>query len=222
MGQMAMVLAHELNQPLTAIISYLTSGRHILRASETSDLSVLADAMDRANDQARRAAAIISRLRSFVSRDESERRPVSIAATIIEASELALIEAKRAGVMVDFQLTDDAVVSAERVQIQQVIFNLMRNAIEAMAKTPLRELRISTARDDQHIVVSISDSGPGISPEIAARLFQPFVTDKSDGMGVGLSICHAVIAAHGGDLWFDDAFSTGATFHFKLPLAVIN
>lgn len=219
MGQMAIVLAHELNQPLTAIVSYLTSARRLLRNEEKSDLSVLASAMERANEQAKRAAKIIGHLRSFVSQGEAERQYVPIAAAIIDASELALIAARQADVVVDFQLGEDGTVLVDRVQIQQVIFNLMRNAVEAMAETPSRELRVSTARDGDYIRVSVSDSGSGISPEILVRLFQPFVTTKPDGMGVGLSICRAIINAHGGELWYEDAFPTGATFHFKLPLA---
>ena len=175
--------------------------------------------MERANEQAKRAAKIISHLRSFVSQGEAERQYVPIAAAIMDASELALIAARQADVVVDFQLAEDGTVLVDRVQIQQVIFNLMRNAVEAMAETPSRELRVSTARDGDYIRVSVSDSGSGISPEILARLFQPFVTTKLDGMGVGLSICRAIINAHGGELWYEDASPTGATFHFKLPLA---
>ena len=113
----------------------------------------------------------------------------------------------------------DATVLADRVQIQQVIFNLMRNAVDAMAETPLRELRVSTARRDDHIIVSVSDTGPGIPAEVSARLFQPFAATKPDGMGVGLSIRRLIIDAYRGELWFDDASPSGAPFHFQLPLA---
>lgn len=218
MGQMANLLAHELNQPLTAIVSYLTAARRLLRAPKPDDLGVLASAMDRANDQASRAAKIIGHLRSFVSPSDVERQLFRIGATIMETSDLALIAAKQAGIVVNFQLTEDATVLADRVQIEQVIFNLMRNAVEAMAKAPRRELRVSTARRDGHIIVSVSDTGPGIPAEVSDRLFQPFVTTKPDDMGVGLSICRMIVNAHGGELWFDDALPPGATFHFKLPL----
>lgn len=219
MGQMASVLAHELNQPLTAIVSYLTSARRLLRDGRQSDLSVLDLAMDRANDQASRAAKIIGHLRSFVSPGDAEREPIPVVATILDATNLAQIVAGQAGVVVDLQLSEDAIVLADRVQIQQVIFNLLRNAVEAMAEMPSRELRVSTSRRDEHVIVSVSDSGPGIPPDVSARLFQPFVTTKPDGMGVGLSICHSIIQAHGGQLWLDNESSTGATFHFTLPLA---
>lgn len=220
MGQMAIVLAHELNQPLTAIVSYLTSARRLLRTGEQSDLSVLVGAMERANDQASRAAKIVGHLRSFVSQGDVARQRVPLAAAILDASDLVLITAKQAGILVDFQLAEDALVLADRVQIQQVIFNLMRNAVEAMVGVPSGELRVSTARRGDDVIVSISDNGPGLPPEVVARLFEPFVTTKPDGMGVGLSICQAIITAHGGELWIDDTSSSGATFLFKLPIAM--
>lgn len=148
-----------------------------------------------------------------------ERQHVPIAATIMDASELALIAARQAGVVVDFQLGEEAVVLVDSVQIQQVIFNLMRNAVEAMVGAPSRELRVSAARSAEDLIGSIADSGPGISKEVLARLFQRFVTTKPDGMGVGLSICRAIINAHGGEVWCDSASSGGATFHVKLPPA---
>jgi two-component system sensor kinase FixL len=220
-GQMATMLAHELTQPLTAIVTYLNAARGLLRRSKTCITPALATAMDQAHDQANRAAQIIRHLRSFVSDDNNERQHASIRAVIIEASELALIAARQAGVAVDFQLDADAAVLADRIQIQQVVFNLMRNAVQAMSDTPSGRLRVSTARTENHIVVSIADTGPGLPPEVAVRLFQPFVTTKVDGMGVGLSICRTIITAHGGELWLDPRVLRGATFHFKLPLTPI-
>ena len=162
-----------------------------------------------------RAAQIIRHLGSFLPDDNTERQHVPIRAVIVEASEAALVAARQAGVAVDFQLDTDATVLVDRSQIQQVVFNLMRNAVEAMSDTPSGRLRVSTARTESHIVVSIADTGPGSPPEVAARLFQPFVTTKADGM---LAICRTIVAAHGGELWLDSGQSRGATFHFKLPL----
>jgi two-component system sensor kinase FixL len=217
-GQMAGALAHELTQPLTAIAIYLGAARRLLRGGEARRAAALATALDRADGQARRAAQIIRQVRSFLSDANGERRLVPLRTTIIEAGELAAIAARHAGVAVDFELDADAALLIDRIQIRQVVFNLMRNAVEAMAEMPRGRLRVSTAPTESHIVVSVADTGPGLPPEVAARLFQPFVTTKTDGMGIGLSICRTIIAAHGGELWLDSRVSPGATFRFKLPL----
>ncbi|MGD0108096.1 MAG: ATP-binding protein, partial [Rhodopila sp.] len=188
-GQMAGALAHELTQPLTAIAIYLGAARRLLRGGEARRAAALATALDRADGQARRAAQIIRQVRSFLSDANGERRLVPLRTTIIEAGELAAIAARHAGVAVDFELDADAALLIDRIQIRQVVFNLMRNAVEAMAEMPRGRLRVSTAPTESHIVVSVADTGPGLPPEVAARLFQPFVTTKTDGMGIGLSIC---------------------------------
>ena len=137
----------------------------------------------------------------------------------MEASELVLIGARQNGIAVDFQLEADGIVHIDPAQIRQVIFSLMRNAMEAMAGAASRDLRVSTARSETDITVSIADTGPGVPLEIAARLFQPGVTSKPDRTGMDLAICHAIIKSHGGALWLDPDASRGATFHVKLPLA---
>jgi two-component system, LuxR family, sensor kinase FixL len=217
-GQMEGGLAHELTQPLTAIAIYLGAARRLLHGGEARSAAALATAIDRADGQARRAAQIIRHVRSFLSDANGERRLVPIRATIIEASEIAAIAAGHAEVAVDLELDADAALLIDRIQIRQVVFNLMRNAVEAMSEMPRGRLRVSTARTESQIVVSVADTGPGLPPEVAARLFQPFVTTKTDGMGIGLSICRTIIAAHGGELWLDSRVSPGATFRFKLPL----
>lgn len=122
------------------------------------------------------------------------------------------------GVAVDFQLDADAVVLIDPIQIEQVLFNLVRNAIEAMAGTPSPRVFISTAWSGGEIVVSVADTGPGLPPEVMDRLFQPLVTTKQDGFGMGLAICSMIITAHGGELWHDAAKGPGAVFRFKLPV----
>jgi two-component system, LuxR family, sensor kinase FixL len=216
-GQTATALVQELTQPLTAIAIYLTAARRLLLGDETRSALDLTTAIDRAYDQANRAAQIIRALRPFLSDDNNERQHVPIRAVIIEASELALIAARQAGVEVGFQRGADALVLINRIQIQQVVFSLIRNAVE-MSDTPSGGVRVSTARTESHIVVSIAGTGPLFPPDVAARLFQPFETTKADGVGVGLSNCRTIIAAHGGELWLGSEEPGGATFHFKLPL----
>jgi two-component system sensor kinase FixL len=218
MGEMASALAHELNQPLSAIANYMKGSRRLLEDSTDERSATLRDAMDKAAEQALRAGEIIRRLRDFVARGESERRVESVNKLIEEASALALVGAKDLGVRVRFQF-DPAVnlVLADKVQIQQVLLNLIRNAIEAMQESPKRELVVSTATaDDDMIAISVADTGDGIAPEITAQLFQPFVTTKRHGMGVGLSISRTIVEAHGGQIGLEPNPAGGTTFRFTL------
>jgi two-component system sensor kinase FixL len=218
MGEMASSLAHELNQPLSAISNYLRGGRRLLEA-ENRDSRAL-PAIDKAADQALRAGEIIRRLRNFIAGSEGDRNEVSLNGLLEEASELGLVGAHERSIDTHVALSPaiDAVV-VDRVQIQQVVLNLLRNAMEAMEDSPRRELHLaSCAADDGMAMVSVADTGPGISPEIADRLFQPFVTTKGgQGMGVGLSICRGIIEAHGGRIWMEPNPSGGTIFRFTLP-----
>jgi two-component system, LuxR family, sensor kinase FixL len=221
MGQMASALAHELNQPLLAIVGYMKGSRRLLESGGEDRSALLRDAMDKAGDQALRAGQIIRRLREFVGRGESERRVESVKKVIEEASALALVGTKDQGVRVRFQF-DPAVdlVLVDKVQIQQVLLNLVRNAVEAMEAAQTRELVISTAADDDDMVaVSVADTGSGIAPELASQLFQPFVTNKREGMGVGLSICRTIIEAHGGQIVVEPNPAGGTIFRFTLRAA---
>jgi two-component system sensor kinase FixL len=217
MGEMASALAHELNQPLSAIANYMKGSRRLLENSTDDRSALLRDAMDKAGDQALRAGQIIRRLRDFVARGESERRVESVKKLIEEASALALVGAKDQGVRVRFQF-DPAVdlVLADKVQIQQVLLNLLRNAVEAMDGSQKRELTISTAADDDMIAISVADTGSGVAPEIASQLFQPFVTNKRHGMGVGLSISRTIVEAHGGQIDVEPNPAGGTIFRFTL------
>jgi two-component system sensor kinase FixL len=220
MGEMASALAHELNQPLSAIANYMKGSRRLLENSSDSRAATLRDAMDKAGDQALRAGQIIRRLRDFVARGESERRVEDIKKLIEEASALALVGAKDKGVRVrfDFDPRSDFVL-ADKVQIQQVLLNLMRNAIDAMEDAERRELVIATSSMADHMVeISVADTGSGISPEISGQLFQPFVTTKRQGMGVGLSISRTIIEAHGGSITPRPNPGGGTVFSFTLPV----
>lgn len=218
MGEMASTLAHELNQPLSAIANYHKGLRRLLEKSSDERSVMMRDAMDQAAEQALRAGQIIRRLRDFVSRGESERRVEGIKKLIEEANALALVGAKDQGVRVTFRF-DPAIeqVLADRVQIQQVLLNLMRNAVEAMQDCDKRELVVSTASAaDNMIAIRVADTGSGIAPEMAPQLFQPFATTKRHGMGVGLSISRTIVEAHGGRIWVEPNPGGGTVFHFTL------
>jgi two-component system, LuxR family, sensor kinase FixL len=218
LGEMASMLAHELNQPLTAVANYLHGGRRLLEGGQTGSIPMVREALERAAEQALRAGQIIRRLREFVSRGESERRIEDLVKLIEEASALALVGAKEAGVQVSFDFdTRVAFVLVDKIQIQQVLHNLMRNAVEAMQETSHREVTVSTLRLDHETVrVDVSDTGSGIAPEIADQLFQPFVTTKRQGMGVGLSISRTIVESHGGRLWAESNTSDGTVFRLTL------
>jgi len=218
MGEMASTLAHELNQPLSAIANYLKGSRRLLEGRDDERSAMMREAMDKAAEQALRAGQIIRRLRDFVARGESERRVESLAKLVEEASALALVGVKDQGVRVRFQFepTIDRVL-ADKVQIQQVLLNLIRNAVEAMQQSPRRELMLSTAwAEDNMIAVSVTDSGHGIPEEARSQLFQPFFTTKRHGMGVGLSICRTIVEAHGGQIRADANPNGGTIFTFTL------
>ena len=219
MGEMASALAHELNQPLAAIANYMKGSRRLLEDRPEQHLTRARDAMDKAADQAMRAGDIIRRLRDFVSRGESERRVEDVKKLIEEATALALVGAKDKGVHVRFGFAPQFdYVLADKVQVQQVVLNLVRNAIDAMETASRRELVISTAAaPDKMVEISVSDTGGGIAPEIADQLFQPFVTTKSQGMGVGLSISRTIIESHGGSITQRPNPGGGTIFTFTLP-----
>jgi len=219
MGEMASALAHELNQPLSAIVNYMKGSRRLLEDAADGSAAILRDAMDKAAEQALRAGEIIRRLRDFVARGETERRVEDVKKLVEEASALALVGAKHKGIRVQFQF-DPRVdfVLADKVQIQQVLLNLMRNAIEAMDDSERRELTVATAQMPDHTVaISVADTGAGIAPEIKAQLFQPFVTTKRTGMGVGLSISRTIVEAHGGTIVPRPNPGGGTVFSFTLP-----
>jgi two-component system, LuxR family, sensor kinase FixL len=221
MGEMASTLAHEINQPLSAISNYLQGCNRLLEPIEHPNAPKIRDALAETTKQTLRAGLIIRQLREFVARGETEKRPENISKLVEEASALALVGAKDEGVKTLFRFAShtDAVL-VEKVQIQQVLLNLMRNAIEAMHGCERKELLVTTSAPDQEkVVISVGDTGSGLSEEIAERLFQPFVTTKPAGMGVGLSISKRIIEAHGGEMWAEPNPGGGTVFRFTLQSA---
>ena len=217
MGQMASTMAHELNQPLTAVTNYLEAGRLLLSTGAVPGERV-ADLMEKAVAQAQRAGEVIRQLRQFVSKGETERRRQNLNQLVEEALALGLVGARQLGVRVLLELDHDLPpVIVDPVQIQQVVLNLVRNAIEAMEAVDRRELTIATRMPGDKIEVSVADTGPGIAAELADRLFQPFVTTKKTGMGLGLSICREIIEAHHGRLTAEGRPEGGTVFRLTLP-----
>jgi two-component system sensor kinase FixL len=221
MGEMASALAHELNQPLAAISNYMKGSRRLLAGSTDPNAPKIESAMDRAAEQALRAGQIIRRLRDFVARGESEKRVESLSKLIEEAGALGLAGAREQNVQLRFNLNPQAdLVLADRVQIQQVLVNLFRNALEAMALSQRRELIATNSKvADDMIEIEVSDTGTGFQDDVLPNLFQTFFTTKETGMGVGLSISRSIIEAHGGRMWAENNAAGGATFRFTLPAA---
>jgi two-component system sensor kinase FixL len=221
MGEMASALAHELNQPLAAISNYMKGSRRLLSASDDPNTAKIESAMDRAAEQAIRAGQIIRRLRDFVARGESEKRVERLSKLIEEAGALGLTGAREQGVQIRFKLDPrHDLVLVDRVQIQQVLVNLFRNALEAMAQSSQRELiTTNTPTAEDMIEIEVSDTGSGIPDDVKQNLFQTFFTTKETGMGVGLSISRSIVEAHGGRMWAETNAAGGATFRFTLPAA---
>jgi two-component system, LuxR family, sensor kinase FixL len=221
MGEMASALAHELNQPLAAISNYMKGSRRLLSASSDPNRPKIESAMDRAAEQALRAGQIIRRLRDFVARGESEKRVESMAKLVEESGALGLTGAREQGVNLQFELDHrHDLVLVDRVQIQQVLVNLFRNALEAMAASKQRRLVASTRPvDNDMIEIAVADTGTGFADGVESNLFQTFFTTKETGMGVGLSISRSIVEAHGGKMWAEQNPSGGATFRFTLPAA---
>lgn len=218
MGTMASTLAHELNQPLTAISAYGEAVSHMLERGDEPDRDVLHEAFTEMAAQAVRAGSIVRRLRQFVARGEVAKSNEDLPALINEAGALALVGTKEKGISAQFFYSPEATpVFVDRVQIQQVLVNLMRNAIEAMESSPVRKLSVATTLLDQDTVqVSVADTGAGMAPEMKEKLFEAFASTKETGMGLGLSICRTIIEAHGGRIAAREAQGGGTEFVFTL------
>ncbi len=221
MGKLASGLAHEINQPLSAITNYINGG---LRRIEMDNLSgdELQSVMKKIAEQAQRAASILSGMRDFIRKRKPRRGEIEINALIRQTLELLQSEIKSNSIIVTQELGNHhPMIVADAIQIEQVLMNLVKNAIEALMEMPSsgeRRLLLKTeSADDNTIKVSVQDNGPGLPAEISAHLFESFNTTKPQGMGLGLSICRSIIEAHGGRLWADTKLKTGARFCFTIP-----
>ena len=221
MGELSSSLAHELNQPLTAIMNYTEAARQMLEISGLAVPSRVSEFLGKTVSQAERAGQIIRRLRNFVEKGTAERGQEELNRIIIEASNLATVGARIDGIKVQFDLDETLPpISIDKVQIQQVVVNLVRNAVEVLRDAERRELLIQTSGYHGGQEVAVRDTGPGIAPGIADKLFTAFVSTKKDGMGIGLSISRSIIAAHNGHLWAEPNPGGGSIFKFRLPAHV--
>ena len=220
LGQMGSTVAHELNQPLTAITNYLHAARRMVEAAGSTDPDRLAAALDKAAAQALRAGTIIERLRRVVEKREAPFAYQNVNDVVAEASQLTLIGASCSDVTLHAAfIPEPATAFIDKIQIQQVVVHLMRNAVDAMAQSPEKILSVATRRDGAFVTVTVADTGPGLNHDIVGRLFKPFVTTKDQGMGLGLSICRQIIEAHVGQIGIEKPDAGGARFFFTLPLA---
>ncbi len=218
MGQLSSSLAHELNQPLTAIMNYAEAARQMIDIGGDRSLPKVQEFLAKTADQAERAGQIIRRLRNFVEKGPVEREPEALNKVVIEAANLATIGTRVDRIKVHFELDDTLdPISIDKIQIQQVVVNLVRNAVEILREADRRELTIRTVGSAESQDVIVSDTGPGIAPDIVDKLFTPFLTTKKDGMGIGLSISQSIIEAHNGRLWAEPNPGGGTIFRFRLP-----
>jgi two-component system sensor kinase FixL len=221
MGEMGSALAHELNQPLTAIINYAQTASGLVERRAWEDAGDLVSLLEKTVQQAGRAGQIIRRLRQFIAKGETDRALEDVNAVVEEASALALIGTGGKGIAARRVLADGLPpVLLDKIQIHQVVTNLIRNSVDALDGVQRREIVISTRQAGRDAVeISVADTGPGLASEVADRLFQPFVTTKPAGLGIGLSICRSIVDAHGGRLFPGDNPGGGTIFHIHLPAA---
>ena len=219
MGEMSAALAHELNQPLTAMTNYVNAARRTMESIDHPQIEKAKGFLEKAADQTMRAGQIIRRLRDFVEKGETNKTSEDLNRVVEEAMTLGVVGAAEAGIKLKFALAQNLPeVLMDKIQIQQVILNLVRNAIDAMQTVDVRRLVITTEGGDDTVNVVVSDTGPGLDKSVSDRLFQPFVSTKDNGMGIGLSVCRSIIEAHGGKISATPNPDGGVAFRFTLPV----
>jgi signal transduction histidine kinase len=224
MGQMTAAIAHEVNQPLSAIANYVGAARRTLDAAGPDALENAKVLLEKAQEQTSRAGNVVRNLKDIVEKRECRRAAANIAVAVKDSLALVLFGAAPSEIDVRLEI-DNALpaVLIDHVQIQQILINLIRNSIEAMSGASERRLTIVTCKGESGFVdVTVSDTGSGLAPNVSERLFQPFNTSKSDGMGLGLTICQTLVEANGGRIWRVEGVPVGAAFRFSLPIAPID
>lgn len=221
MGSLASSIAHELNQPLTSIVNYAAAASDMLDDAAMDGLDDVRHALSECRSEALRAGEIIRRLRDFISHGDIAPEIDNLRRIVNSATALALVNGDGRDVDFSSQIAPECEsVLVVPIQIQQVLVNLIRNALEAMQGSRNKRLRVTSAcHDDGMVRISVSDSGPGLDPHVAKRLFHPFVSTKASGMGLGLSICQTIINAHGGKIWARPSELGGTEFSFTLKSA---
>ncbi|MBI5277491.1 MAG: two-component sensor histidine kinase [Burkholderiales bacterium] len=223
LGELAAGMAHELNQPLTAVLSSTQAARRLLEDGDAADLATARTALEHASAQARRASDVLARLRRSVERPDagSALRPVDLHAAARGALDLLEPECARRGVALRLDGAADAKVSAEPVALEQIVHNLLLNALQALEQVPQaeRELRVTVGSENGRGVLEVADSGPGIAPDVLPRIFEPFFSTRRDGLGLGLSLCESLAAGMGGQLTAQAREPRGAVLRLALPLA---
>jgi C4-dicarboxylate-specific signal transduction histidine kinase len=219
MGMMASTLAHELNQPLTAAVNYVRAARRLMDG-EKPELVRIGEFLDKAVAETKLAGGIIRSLRDFIDKRETPRAAEDLNQVVGEAISLSGVTASDSTTTLKTRLASSLPrLLMDKIQIEQVLLNLIRNAMDVMQDQDERELTIQTALGESgFVLVSVTDNGPGIAPEIASQLFQPFITTKEKGMGVGLTICQSIIEGHGGRIWAEENKPAGTAFRFLLPM----
>jgi signal transduction histidine kinase len=221
LGELTASIAHEVNQPLAAILSNAQASLRWLRRPEPQ-LDEAIRSLDAIVAETRRAGSVIQGIRALARKQAPQVERFDLGDLVHETLALLRSELKRSGTTLGSEIDASAIlVEADRIQIQQVIINLVMNGIQAMIDTPAdeRRLRVACRRDDDKALVAVSDHGPGIAPDVMANLFTAFVTTKAYGMGLGLSVCASIVGRHGGRIWADDDVLQGASVRFSLPLA---
>jgi two-component system, LuxR family, sensor kinase FixL len=220
MGQTASMLAHEINQPLSASTNYLEASRRLLEGESSPKVDKAGEMLKKASAQVHRAGEIVARLRRFIGKHGTDRATEDVAVLVMDAVSLLGTLGDKANLKTALD-ADLPPVYADRVQIQQVLVNLVRNAVEAMAGLDRREIRIGAVRSggDATVRFSVADTGPGLAELVLKQLFKPFVSTKPEGMGVGLSICRAIMLDHGGKIWAEPNPGGGTVFYFTVPIA---
>lgn len=219
MNQMGTAIAHELNQPLAAIMNYVQAAKATLNTGKDVDREAINQMMSKSSEQVDRAAKTLARLRRFIQTGDVEKEKADVLSVIKTSVELSVLSFKALGVTIKYEFEKDLPdILMSDVQIQQVLVNLIRNACEAMERSPDKILRISASLPERNtLLIGVIDTGAGISDVRLKMLFEPFSSDKKDGLGVGLSISQSIIASHDGRLWGEQNEAGGSAFYFTLP-----